>query len=89
MGAAPIEAVAAAAEAQGARRHYWTTERDKAPAWQLYDRLARLAPFVKYARPYDVRPRRIHRPRIATTYPCVSRKGGTPPCFSTAPGPAL
>jgi GNAT superfamily N-acetyltransferase len=51
VGAALIDAVAAAAEAQGARGLYWTTARDNAPARRLYDRVARLTPFVKYARP--------------------------------------
>ena len=47
-GAALIAAVAEASTARGARGLYWTTARDNAPARRLYDRVARLTPFVKY-----------------------------------------
>ena len=50
VGRALIEAVYAAADAAGAPRVYWNTQRDNSTARQLYDRLATLTPFVKYTR---------------------------------------
>ena len=50
VGRALIEAVYAAADAGGARGVYWTTAADNRQARQLYDRIGRLTPFVKYAR---------------------------------------
>ena len=51
IGRALIEAVYAAADAHGAQGVYWTTARDNHAARRLYDRVAALTPFVKYARP--------------------------------------
>ncbi len=45
-----IEAVYAAADAQGAASVYWMTQNDNTTARQLYDRIATLTPFVKYKR---------------------------------------
>lgn len=36
------------AEEQGASQVYWLTAQDNEPARKLYDRVARLTPFVKY-----------------------------------------
>lgn len=49
-GRALIEAVYAAADAAGAPSVYWLTQDFNAPARQLYDRIGRLTPFVKYER---------------------------------------
>ena len=51
VGRALIEAVHAAADARGARGVYWTTAHDNHAARRLYDRVAKLTPFVKYVRP--------------------------------------
>jgi GNAT superfamily N-acetyltransferase len=49
-GRALIEAVYADADARGADRVYWATQSFNTTARKLYDRLARLTPFVQYAR---------------------------------------
>ncbi|WP_099826450.1 GNAT family N-acetyltransferase [Oceaniglobus indicus] len=51
VGRALIEAVYDAADAAGAPSVYWLTQDFNAEARQLYDRIATLTPFVKYARP--------------------------------------
>ncbi|HBH00096.1 MAG TPA: GNAT family N-acetyltransferase [Rhodobacteraceae bacterium] len=51
VGRALIEAVYRAADAAGAPSVYWLTQDFNAPARQLYDRVGRLTPFVKYTRP--------------------------------------
>jgi len=51
IGRALIEAVYGAADAAGAPSVYWTTQHFNTQARQLYDRIATLTPFVKYARP--------------------------------------
>jgi len=50
VGRALIEAVYAAADAQGAEDTYWMTQKDNATARQLYDRIGQKTPFIKYAR---------------------------------------
>lgn len=50
IGRALIEAVYAAADAAGAPSVYWLTQENNTTARQLYDRIATLTPFVKYAR---------------------------------------
>lgn len=45
-----IEAVYAAADAAGRPNVYWLTQDFNTQARQLYDRIAKLTPFVKYAR---------------------------------------
>ena len=49
-GRALIEAVYAAADAAGAPNVYWLTQEFNTTARQLYDRVGRLTPFVKYVR---------------------------------------
>jgi GNAT superfamily N-acetyltransferase len=49
-GRALIEAVYAAADAQGAPNVYWLTQSFNAAARGLYDRIGRVTPFVKYVR---------------------------------------
>ena len=49
-GRALIEAVYRAADEAGADQVYWLTAEDNATARKLYDRIARLTPFVKYQR---------------------------------------
>jgi GNAT superfamily N-acetyltransferase len=49
-GRALIEAVYAFADANGTPSVYWLTQDFNAPARQLYDRVAKLTPFVKYQR---------------------------------------
>jgi len=49
-GRALIEAVYAAADEAGAADTYWTTQHFNTGARQLYDRVGRLTPFIKYAR---------------------------------------
>ncbi|EAR52181.1 putative Acetyltransferase [Oceanicola granulosus HTCC2516] len=51
VGRALIEAVYAAADARGTPRVYWLTQEDNHAARKLYDRIAKLSPFVKYDRP--------------------------------------
>ena len=46
-----IEAVYAAADAQGAPNVYWLTQDDNHTGRQLYDRVGRLTNFIKYQRP--------------------------------------
>ena len=45
-----IEAVYAAADANGTASVYWLTQEFNTPARQLYDRIAKLTPFIKYQR---------------------------------------
>ncbi|MDB2407521.1 GNAT family N-acetyltransferase [Jannaschia sp.] len=45
-----IEAVYASADAAGSPRVYWLTRQDNHTARQLYDRIGRLSPFLKYER---------------------------------------
>lgn len=49
-GRALIEAVYAAADANGTPSVYWLTQDFNATARQLYDRVATLTPFIKYSR---------------------------------------
>lgn len=49
-GRALIEAVYAHADARGADQVYWLTQDFNAEARRLYDRVARLTPFIKYQR---------------------------------------
>lgn len=49
-GRALIEAVYAAADANGTPSVYWLTQEANATARQLYDRVATLTPFIKYQR---------------------------------------
>ena len=46
-----IEAVYAAADAEGAPGVYWLTQDFNKTARQLYDRIGTVTPFIKYARP--------------------------------------
>lgn len=46
-----IEAVYAAADAQGAPSVYWLTQDDNTAGRQLYDRVGNLTNFIKYQRP--------------------------------------
>ncbi|SMX34479.1 GNAT family N-acetyltransferase [Actibacterium lipolyticum] len=50
VGRALIEAVYAAAEAEGAPQVYWNTQDTNKTARQLYDRVGVLTPFLKYVR---------------------------------------
>lgn len=50
-GRALIEAVYAAADAAGAPAVYWLTQDFNHSARQLYDRVARVTPFIRYVRP--------------------------------------
>lgn len=49
-GRALIEAVYAAADANGTPSVYWLTQDHNTTARQLYDRIARVTPFIKYQR---------------------------------------
>lgn len=49
-GRALIEAVYAAADANGTPTVYWLTQEFNAQARQLYDRVAHVTPFIKYQR---------------------------------------
>lgn len=49
-GRALIEAVYRAADEAGADQVYWLTAHDNGTARRLYDRVARLTPFIKYQR---------------------------------------
>lgn len=49
-GRALIEAVYAAADAQGAQRVYWHTENTNVQAQRLYDSVAKLSAFIQYRR---------------------------------------
>lgn len=50
VGRALIEAVYEAADANGTPSVYWTTQHFNTGARQLYDRIGRLTPFIKYER---------------------------------------
>jgi GNAT superfamily N-acetyltransferase len=50
VGRALIEAVYAAADAEGAPAVYWLTQEFNTTARQLYDRIGEATPFIKYAR---------------------------------------
>jgi len=50
-GRALIEAVYAAADADGCPSVYWLTQDFNATARRLYDRVGKLTPFIKYTRP--------------------------------------
>ena len=50
IGRALIEAVYAAADAEGAPSVYWLTQDFNTEARKLYDRIGTLTPFIKYAR---------------------------------------
>ena len=50
VGRALIEAVYAAADAANAPSVYWLTQETNATARRLYDRIAGVTPFIKYAR---------------------------------------
>ncbi|MFN3274250.1 MAG: GNAT family N-acetyltransferase [Paracoccus sp. (in: a-proteobacteria)] len=49
-GRALIEAVYAAADTMGAPTVYWTTQEFNHAARQLYDRIGKVTPFIKYQR---------------------------------------
>jgi GNAT superfamily N-acetyltransferase len=49
-GQALIEAVYRAADSVGADQVYWLTAHDNVTARKLYDRVARVTPFIKYRR---------------------------------------
>lgn len=51
LGRALIEAVYARADAAGAPSVYWLTQDFNSTARQLYDRIARVTPFIRYVRP--------------------------------------
>jgi GNAT superfamily N-acetyltransferase len=51
LGRALIESVYAAADAAGAPSVYWLTQDFNHTARQLYDRVARVTPFIRYNRP--------------------------------------
>jgi GNAT superfamily N-acetyltransferase len=51
VGRALIEAVYAAADAEGAPAVYWLTQSFNATARRLYDRIGELTPFIEYQRP--------------------------------------
>ncbi len=51
LGRALIEAVYAAADAAGAPAVYWLTQDFNHEARQLYDRVAKVTPFIRYNRP--------------------------------------
>ncbi|MCX7289258.1 MAG: GNAT family N-acetyltransferase [Rhodobacterales bacterium] len=51
LGRALIEAVYARADAEGAPAVYWLTQDFNQTARQLYDRVARVTPFIRYNRP--------------------------------------
>ncbi|WP_457301141.1 N-acetyltransferase family protein [Phyllobacterium sp. P5_D12] len=50
IGRALIEAVHAEATKAGAHSVYWTTNQDNRTARQLYDRIAKVTPFIKYVK---------------------------------------
>lgn len=50
LGRRLIEAVYAAADAEGAPQVYWMTQDFNATARQLYDRIGQATPFIKYIR---------------------------------------
>ncbi len=51
IGRALIEAVYAAADAEGCPLVYWLTQHFNAAGRRLYDRIGELTPFIKYNRP--------------------------------------
>jgi GNAT superfamily N-acetyltransferase len=51
LGRKLIEAVYARADAAGAPAVYWLTQDFNAEARQLYDRIAKVTPFIRYIRP--------------------------------------
>lgn len=51
VGRALIEAVYNRADAQGSPSVYWLTQKSNEAGRRLYDRVAELTPFIKYARP--------------------------------------
>lgn len=51
LGRALIEAVYARADAAGAPAVYWLTQDFNQQARQLYDRIGRVTPFIRYVRP--------------------------------------
>lgn len=51
LGRALIEAVYAAADAAGSPAVYWLTQEFNTTARQLYDRVAKVTPFIRYSRP--------------------------------------
>jgi GNAT superfamily N-acetyltransferase len=51
LGRALIEAVYARADAAGAPAVYWLTQDFNTTARQLYDRIAKVSPFIRYNRP--------------------------------------
>jgi GNAT superfamily N-acetyltransferase len=51
LGRALIESVYAAADAAGAPSVYWLTQDFNSTARQLYDRVAKVTPFIRYNRP--------------------------------------
>lgn len=50
LGRRLIEAVYAAADAEGAPQVYWMTQEFNATARELYDRIGQVTPFIKYIR---------------------------------------
>lgn len=50
LGRALIEAVYAAADAAGSPAVYWLTQEFNTTARQLYDRVAKVTPFIRYSR---------------------------------------
>jgi GNAT superfamily N-acetyltransferase len=50
IGRALIEAVHTEAAKAGAHSVYWTTNQDNVTARQLYDRIAKVTPFIKYVK---------------------------------------
>ncbi|MEK1891590.1 MAG: GNAT family N-acetyltransferase [Phyllobacterium sp.] len=50
IGRALIEAVHAEATKAGAHSVYWTTNQNNTTARQLYDRIAKVTPFIKYVK---------------------------------------
>lgn len=50
IGRALIAAVYDAADARGAASVYWLTQENNAKARRLYDRVARVTPFIRYVR---------------------------------------
>ena len=50
IGRTLIEAVYAAADAEGCPSVYWTTQEFNTTARKLYDRIGELTPFIKYSR---------------------------------------
>ena len=51
VGRALIQSVYDAADAQGVQNVYWLTQDFNTTARQLYDRIGKVTPFIKYQRP--------------------------------------